>query len=160
MDWSIREATIDDYEALCALFAQVDRVHYTALPEIFQPSGDPPRPRGYVEDILNDAQARLFVAEQGNMVVGLVEATLRESRHFASAAPQRWMDLRDIVVDERFRGIGIGKALLAHVEAWARSLGVTRIELTVWEFNTSAHALYERQGFRTLNRTMSKDLSE
>lgn len=160
MGWRIREASIEDYDALCALFAQVERIHYTALPEIFHPSGTPSRPRGYVEEILDDEDAHLFVAEQGDMVIGLAEATLRESHNFTLLTPHRWVDLRDIVVDERFRGVGIGKALLAHVEAWVRSLGVTRIELTVWEFNTSARTLYEHQGFRTLNRAMSKDLDE
>jgi GNAT superfamily N-acetyltransferase len=111
-----------------------------------------------VEEILNDEDARLFVVEQGGVVIALAEATLRESPNFALLTPHRWVDLRDIVVDERFRGGGIGKALLAHVEAWARSLGITRIELTVWEFNASARTLYERQGFHTLNRAMSKDL--
>jgi GNAT superfamily N-acetyltransferase len=158
MDLTIRAATIQDYDALCALFAQVDRIHYTNLPDIFQPVPGAARERSHIESILDDSRARLFVAEQDGTVIGLAEATIRDAARWPMATPRSWVHLHDIIVDERFRGVGVGKALLAHVEAWARSLGISRVELVVWEFNTPARALYEHQGFRTLNRTMCKDI--
>jgi diamine N-acetyltransferase len=158
MDWIIREAAIQDYDALCALFAQVDRIHYTNLPDIFQAAPGPVRERSHIESILSDERARLFVVEHDNAVIGLAEATIRESARWPVVVPRSWVHVHDIVVDERFRGMGVGKALLAYVEAWARTLGILRVELVVWEFNTAARVLYEQQGFRTLNRTMGKDL--
>ncbi|MGE5335416.1 MAG: N-acetyltransferase family protein [Nitrososphaerota archaeon] len=158
MDWSIREATIADYDALNALFAQVDRIHYIALPDIFRPVPGPARDRGYIEDVLSNPHARIFIAERDTEVIGLAEADIRDSAHWPTAVPHSWVYIDDIIVDERFRGTGIGSALLAHIEDWARTLGITQIELTVWEFNTSARAMYERREFRTLNRQMYKDL--
>jgi len=158
MSWTIREATIADYDALCALFAQVDRVHSSALPEIFQPVPGPARESNLIESLINDPHARLFVAEQGAEILGLAEAGIRDSSRWPIVLPRSWVHVHDVIVDERYRGEGIGSALLAAVEAWARSLGILRVELLVWEFNTAARALYERRGFRTLNRTMCKDL--
>ena len=46
-----------------------------------------------------------------------------------------------------YRGHGVGKALMNAVLHKARLKGLTRIELTVREKNTSAIALYEKMGF-------------
>lgn len=160
MNWTIRDATIADYDGLCALFAQVDRVHYTALPDIFRPGEGPVRERSFVEELLADPDTRLFVATQGDAIVGMAQASVLQPRNHALLTPLTRVYLDDIIVDEQHRSAGLGKALLDHVERWVRQLGVGRIELTVWEFNVSARALYERQGYTTLNRTMSKKLDE
>ena len=158
MSLTIREATIDDYEAVCALFAQIDLIHHTALPDIFRSMNGPARSLEFMQDRLDDANLRFVVAEQDNEVVGLAEAAIRNPIDLPFLAPRARVYIEDIIVDERFRGTGVGSALLAHIEDWTRSLGITRIELTVWEFNTSARAMYEHRKFRTLNRNMSKDL--
>lgn len=46
-----------------------------------------------------------------------------------------------------FRGHGIGKALILATLERARSVGLTRVELTVREHNKRAFALYEKTGF-------------
>lgn len=52
-----------------------------------------------------------------------------------------------IVVADRFRGIGVGRALLEAVETWAREQGVEKINLRVFSTNAGARALYERMGY-------------
>lgn len=158
MDLTIREATRQDYEAVCALVAQVDQIHIEALPDIFRPAAGPAREREYMEEIIIADDARLFVAEHDGMVIGLTQAKIRDASGWPFAVARQWINIDEIVVDERFRGMGIGRALLARVEEWAHSQGIGRIELNVWEFNASARSLYESEGFRTLKRTMCKDL--
>lgn len=46
-----------------------------------------------------------------------------------------------------YRGQGVGKALIGAALQKAKQKGLTRIELTVREKNTSAIALYEKMGF-------------
>ena len=116
MDWTIRDATIADYEGTCALFAQVDRVHYTALPDIFQPSPEPVRERSFLEAIRADPDSRLFVAIQGDEVVGMAQASVLHPRNHALLTPLTRVYVDDIVVDGQHRGAGLGKALLDHVE--------------------------------------------
>jgi GNAT superfamily N-acetyltransferase len=98
------------------------------------------------------------VAEFGNDIFGAAEANVRAAPEWPMVVPRRWVHVREIVVDERFRGTGIGTALLTHVETWARSLGIMRIELHVWEFNAGARVAYEHAGFRTASRVLCKDL--
>jgi ribosomal protein S18 acetylase RimI-like enzyme len=45
------------------------------------------------------------------------------------------------------RGLGIGAALMSEALRWARSVGVEKLELTVYPGNAPARALYRRFGF-------------
>jgi GNAT superfamily N-acetyltransferase len=53
-----------------------------------------------------------------------------------------------LVVAEGREGRGVGAALMAAAEEWARSRGHTSLTLNVFEGNARARALYERSGFR------------
>ncbi len=57
-----------------------------------------------------------------------------------------------------FQYHGIGRRLMDEAQAWASARGATSIELNVYEFNEDAIAFYERLGYRTLSRKMSKEL--
>lgn len=46
-----------------------------------------------------------------------------------------------------FQGQGIGTALFTEMEAWARSWGAHRLELTVMPHNAAGLALYKKMGF-------------
>lgn len=52
-----------------------------------------------------------------------------------------------LMVERRARGQGVGTALLAAAEQWARHVGITKIELHVFPHNTAAIALYEGRGY-------------
>jgi ribosomal protein S18 acetylase RimI-like enzyme len=50
-------------------------------------------------------------------------------------------------VAPRFRGLGLGHALLTALEAQARELGLSRVVLETGVRQTRAIALYQRAGF-------------
>jgi GNAT superfamily N-acetyltransferase len=52
-----------------------------------------------------------------------------------------------LAVDKAAEGKGIGSALLAACEQWARSRGSDRLTLSALVTNARARALYERRGF-------------
>lgn len=52
-----------------------------------------------------------------------------------------------------YRGHGIGTELLALAEQHARSKGFKKLSLIVFEQNTGAKKLYEREGYREVQRT-------
>lgn len=67
--------------------------------------------------------------------------------------------LYDIEVDQAYRGMGYGRALLRATEAAARSHGAEQIELNVFGDNRSAIDLYAKAGFRVVTQQMRKRLS-
>jgi len=55
-------------------------------------------------------------------------------------------------------GQGVGRALLAHAERWAREHGCALLTLAVLPGNTRARALYEAAGFDTDLLRLAKPL--
>ncbi len=53
-----------------------------------------------------------------------------------------------MLVGHRWRGRGVGRALLEAAIAWAHSRGATKVVLEVFTHNAPAIALYRRCGFR------------
>ena len=52
-----------------------------------------------------------------------------------------------LMVAQSHRRLGVGQALLEAAVDWARSRGVTKLELHVFPHNEGAIALYDRFGF-------------
>src|SRR4029078_4913575 len=67
--------------------------------------------------------------------------------------------LEDLFVDERARGAGLGRALVAATLERARARGWPRVELDVTEATATAQRLYESFGFSaTANPYGARDL--
>ena len=62
----------------------------------------------------------------------------------------------DIEVVPEFRGKGIGEALMKHAMKVSRDRGFTQIGLMVNQKNKIAWTLYEKLGFQTEHRVMSR----
>jgi putative acetyltransferase len=56
-------------------------------------------------------------------------------------------ELKRMIVDERFRGRGVGRALLDGVEAAAIAKGLRAVRMEVGIRNTEAQAMYRRAGY-------------
>jgi putative acetyltransferase len=97
--------------------------------------------RRYLRAVRRSRHAAVFVAEADGEVVGRL--SLARDSHPASP---HVADL-GLMVSERFRRRGIGRALLDQAVAWAREVGVEKLELHVFPHNEPAVRLYEQFGF-------------
>jgi ribosomal protein S18 acetylase RimI-like enzyme len=156
----IRQATIEDYVGVCAIFAEVDAQHVEAQPQVFRDPGGAARPRDYIASILEDENACLWVAEHEGRIVGIVKIALRETRDIPVLVPRRYAEIGTLAVAREYRRRGIGRALMEVSERWARERGADQIELGVWEFNEHARAFYNALGYRTARRRMWKRSSD
>ena len=52
----------------------------------------------------------------------------------------------------------LGLQLVEAAQRWARQKGATEIKLDVWEFDAGPLRFYEKAGYRTLKRTLIKEL--
>lgn len=59
-------------------------------------------------------------------------------------------NISGLVVDERQRSGGIGAALLAEAEAWARAQRIGTIQVRSRTTRERAHRFYEREGYRRI----------
>ena len=101
----------------------------------------PPLTRPRVEAIVKSTTSTLFVARDADTVVG----TLTLVAFPIPTGVRAWIE--DVVVDETFRGGGVGEALTVAAIDKARTLGVRSIDLTSRSSRVAAHALYVKLGF-------------
>ena len=73
--------------------------------------------------------------------------------------PDGFLFLSKIYTLKSVRGTGAGKALLAHIQAFAAERGLDRIFLTVNRHNHAAIAWYQRQGF-VITGTKCQDIGQ
>jgi GNAT superfamily N-acetyltransferase len=156
----IRPVTLDDLEALVDIYLDTARHHEEIDPEVF---GIPERAaievrlrrridgRGttgeYVAAIIGDVMvgsASVDIADPpspGNMIRAVPTA------EFGVSVLDRW------------RGRGIGRALIEHLEGWAAEHAIERMVLNVSEANEGAIRLYHGMGYRDYDRGMLKRLT-
>ena len=155
-DISIREATLDDRDAIAAVFLDELMHHVGLMPDRFRVPAHI-LPDDWLEGQLDDDTHRLFLAEQHGTVVGQILIRIEESKSDL-LIPRKYVYINEIVVLRAYRGQGVGQAMMQYVEGWAAALGITELELNVWECNKGAIRFYERLGYGTLSRRMIKTL--
>lgn len=83
-----------------------------------------------------------IVADEGGRAVGWVHVALATSLAAGVEA-----DIGGLVVDGSHRSSGVGAALLAAAEAWARDHGAARVVVRSRVARERAHRFYEREGY-------------
>jgi len=129
----IRPLGRDDFADALALARELYRL----------PETDPGPHRPAYDALVNDPDAAPFLAVADGQPAGLIGFRFR--RRLNHATFEGWIS--DLVVRERFRGRGIGRALLAAVVAEWRLRGSHRLELEVASERSAARALYRAAGF-------------
>jgi RimJ/RimL family protein N-acetyltransferase len=97
--------------------------------------------RRYLRSVRRSPNAAVFLALDGDAIVGRLSIARDPhpaSFHVASLG---------LMVVRSHRRRGIGRALLEQAVAWARGVGVSKLELYVFPYNEAAIALYESFGF-------------
>ncbi len=164
LEITIREATEADYEELKEFFDEGAAIHHEGEPGIIGPPSERPMTMQHVARLLASDDETLLVAApveaQANPphLLGFVRLALRDVKDQPGMTPRRYVEIEEVLVRESSRGRGVGQRLMSAAAEWARSQGASEVELTVWEFNRGALSLYERLGFRTINRQMLKRL--
>jgi GNAT superfamily N-acetyltransferase len=94
----------------------------------------------------------LAAAGPENVPIGWLHAVIRRQLTSDPA-----VEVAGLVVHTSWRGRGIGSALLAAAEDWARGCGLTRLRLRSNIVRPEAHDFYSRSGF---TRTKTSHLFE
>jgi len=123
-----------------------------------RPPVSPERDRTHWRDAIaqDDAHAA-FVAERAGTIVGFVTGHVSDEPS-PMFVPVRVCQVGTLGVAASARGQGIGRALMAQLEAWAREQGADETHLVVWRFNERAARLYEELGYEERCAVMARRL--
>lgn len=105
---------------------------------------DPARQRRGLEMMLGNNSAVILVAEAESRVIGMCSGQLTIST--AEGGPA--LLIEDVVVDKPWQGRGIGRALMAALEQWARARKVMRLQLLADRNNKTGQEFYKALGWQ------------
>lgn len=143
--FTVRPATADDTDFILSL---APRFVAFELPKGRRKRAALSAVRANIERALREAAPgdHFFVAEvAGKQRLGFLH--LQVQRDFFAGV--RACHISDLAVAGGHEGHGIGRALLAHAQTWARAHRCKLLTLNVFPGNTRARALYDRAGFST-----------
>ena len=133
----------------------------------FERKLDPRMPSGesiaddYIQDMFMQCRqfaGCVFVCEQDEQIAGYVTIHTKYVSEDIDDGPRKFGFITDVFVDEKFRGKGIGKALLNHAQNHARENGVSEMMIGVLASNHQARSLYQTQGFKEFAIKLEKKL--
>ncbi len=147
---TVRQAAGGDFDALLRLLDQMDESMYRGRPRAGE--GDL---RPLYEAILADPDQHLFLAEDGDRLVG--SAHLMVLRHFGRSLPLSAL-VEGVIVDGKYRRGGVGAALMRAAAAAARAAGCYKLDLTSNMARAGAHRFYSRLGWKRTHFGYSLEL--
>tara|TARA_B110001469_G_C9630271_1_gene315220 strand:+ start:1630 stop:2109 length:480 start_codon:yes stop_codon:yes gene_type:complete len=149
MSFIIREANIEDASAVLDLITEL---------AVFEK--EPTAVEITVGDIEKDGfsdnpKFKIFVAEEASIIIGI---SLIYMRYSTWKGPI--VHLEDLIVTEKKRKLGVGKALYTKVLKHAYAQGVKRVSWEVIDWNTNAIEFYESTGATILSDWSVVQMSE
>ena len=103
--------------------------------------------------ILNDEKQEFLVFDNGNQVVGFIEAETNDTVY----SKEIMFNVLGLVVDDQEQGHEIGAQLLSALEENAKARGINVIRLNSGVQRHEAHQFYEHQGY-TSNHSQKRFL--
>lgn len=131
MNLQIREARTEGYTSICKLSRE--QLGYDFPPD---------ETRTKLAALLNRSSDKIFVAVQGQHVVGYVHACNYDVLY----APHM-KNIMGIAVAAEWQKHGIGRMLLSAVEHWAQESSAAGVRLVSGEARIGAHAFYQQCGY-------------
>ena len=148
-DFAIRAGRREDAEAAARLWMHSAEEH-TSHDPVYATAPDAEKTmRRFLADLARNSYAFVFVATVGDRIVGFISGELREGS--PTFLPKTWASVDDVFVDPEHRNRGMGRALIASVEGWARQKGANGVSLQVAAANGRGRKFYEDLGFREIS---------
>ena len=91
--------------------------------------------------LIADSHSYLFLLHCGDSVVGMLTVGI----YLSPTGSKAWIE--DVVVDNAYRGRGLGKRLVAHAIDYCKEQGIDTLMLTSNPKRIEANALYRSLGF-------------
>ncbi len=137
--WTLRSARPTDARGLAQLFAAVrDEGRWLLTP----PSAvSEPSEAFFIGEMIRGGGGLALVAEADGEVIGNVLVSMERN------AVSSHVGTLSIVIDEAWRDVGIGTAMVRAAQAWSHERKVGKLALAVFPDNERAIAVYERCGF-------------
>jgi len=98
-----------------------------------------------IRSVLATKGHNAFVAAYENRLIGWIGVAIALQ---IESAP--FCEIRGLIVDETYRGHGIGRLLIERVKQWGKETGITILRLRCNTIRKEAHLFYHHVGFKEI----------
>jgi len=130
MDFILREFNLNDLEEINNLNIQLE---YDFPKE---------KLKERVEYLINKYDAKIFVAVHNLKVIAYIHGSAGDRIY-----DDKLFIIHTLVVDEEYRGLGVGNKLIAKIEEWIKANNYLSVGLWSRLDRTGAHRFYEKRGY-------------
>lgn len=155
---NIKRAKISDIPGINNLLNQVLMVHHNGRPDLFKANMKKYTDAELV-DIIKDDERPIFVAvDEVDEVLGYAFCVFQQYTDNNILTDIKTLYIDDLCVDEKKRGLHIGRTLYEYVVEFAKAEKCYNITLNVWSCNENAMKFYESCGLMAQKVGMEKIL--
>ncbi|WP_293889774.1 GNAT family N-acetyltransferase [Flavobacterium sp.] len=148
--YKIQEATTAHLQEIVTLWTKLMNIHKELDAHYFSETDNSKNEyKTEIEWFINHDSNRVYVALIDNEVIGFATAQLIffSNSHYNMNSH---CSIGDIMIEEKYQHLGIGKAFLEEVKLWAQSVNIKTIQLHVFSKNEKALGFFKNQGFEDL----------
>ncbi len=143
---NIRRAVTTDMPGINKLLEEVLMIHHNGRPDLFKANV-----KKYTDEelelIITDDSKPIFVAtDESEEVLGYAFCLFQQYINNNILTDIKTLYIDDLCVDEKKRGMHIGRQLYEYVIDFAKAQGCYNVTLNVWSCNQSALKFYEKCG--------------
>ena len=143
----IQKATTEHLDEIVSLWLKLMNLHKGFDEEFFADTDDSGEEyKMNLDWNLRDTSSILFIATKDDKIIGYVTADISFFK-YSSYNSSNYCTIGDIMVDEDYHHLGIGKLFIAEIKKWAKSESVHKIDLNVFSKNIKALSFFKNQGF-------------
>lgn len=111
----------------------------------------------FYENFIEDEQNCCLIAEYNGKIIGYLYGFVQNNGNiYINIITQ----LDAMFVDNEYRKLGIGNALIGEFKKWSKEKNAKYIELKVCNNNDNAISLYKKNGFKNAKTIMSVEVSD
>ncbi|HDK7160419.1 GNAT family N-acetyltransferase [Clostridium botulinum] len=155
---NFRKANANDVNELVLLFKNLQDMHSENVTNIFNKNIDECILKEYINNVILNEDYNFYIVEDKKKIIGAIEVITIIEKDNPVLKSREYALIDKLVVDNYYRGYGIGSKLIEYAEKDLKSRGIKEIEIYVWEFNRGALNLYEKKGYKTICRRMTKSI--
>jgi aminoglycoside 6'-N-acetyltransferase I len=134
------------------LATEADVPGWAQMREALWPKGTAAQHRAELEQCFATEPIHGWLALEGPEAVGFAEASLRAYANGCESRPVAFLE--GIWVRPQVRGQGVGRRLVAAVEAWAKAQGLRELGSDTYQTNLGSQHAHQRWGFAETERVV------
>ncbi len=141
-------ASEKDIRRINELLEQVALIHHKGRPDLFK-YGQRKYTDDQLREILHDRNRPVLAAvDENDCLQGYAFCIFQQHLNHNILTDIRTLYIDDLCVDEKMRGMHVGKSLYDAVLEFAKEQGCYNVTLNVWSCNESAMKFYENCGLK------------